>query len=168
MNTLEKRDKEIVTEEQIQSARERAGYNSEDLINEVNAVLQKLHEEKHEYLTLSEEQKQKIKEAQDRVVDIDDEDMLEGTIQEEYDKQQAIKDSLVNNPPYYTWLRELCGIDVIDIVRHMDFDLGNATKYILRQGRKKESGMSNKAKAIQDLNKAIWYIKDKIKMLEQE
>lgn len=78
------------------------------------------------------------------------------------------KDSRVNHPSYYTWLKELCGIEVIDITRHMDFDLGNATKYILRNGRKSEEGISDKDKAIEDLKKAIWYILDKIKMLENE
>jgi hypothetical protein len=74
----------------------------------------------------------------------------------------------VNHPSHYTWLKDLCGIEVIDITRHMDFDLGNATKYILRQGHKSEEGMSDKEKAIEDLKKAIWYIKDKIEMLKKE
>jgi hypothetical protein len=73
----------------------------------------------------------------------------------------------VNHPPYYTWLKELCGIEVIDITRHMDFDLGNAIKYILRQGHKSEQGMSDKEKAIEDLKKAVFYLNDKIKMLER-
>ena len=29
----------------------------------------------------------------------------------------------VNHPPHYTWLKDKCGIEVIDITRHMDFDL---------------------------------------------
>lgn len=74
----------------------------------------------------------------------------------------------VYHPSHYTWLKELCGIEVIDITRHMDFDLGNAVKYILRQGHKHEEGMSDKEKAIEDLNKAIFYIKDKIKILKEE
>lgn len=72
----------------------------------------------------------------------------------------------VNHPPHYTWLKELCDIEVIDITRHMDFDLGNAIKYILRQGHKSEQGMSDKEKAIEDLKKAVFYLNDKIKMLE--
>ena len=71
----------------------------------------------------------------------------------------------VNHPSHYTWLKDLCGIEVIDITRHMDFDLGNAIKYILRNGHKSEEGMSDNDKAIEDLNKAIFYIKDKIKMM---
>ena len=72
----------------------------------------------------------------------------------------------VNHPGHYTWLKQLCGIEVIDITRHMDFDLGNVVKYVLRQGLKSEEGMSNKEKAIEDLKKARWYLDDKIKMLE--
>lgn len=71
----------------------------------------------------------------------------------------------VNHPSHYTWLKELCGVEVIDITRHMDFDLGNAVKYILRQGHKSEEGMTDTDKAIEDLEKAVWYINDKIEML---
>nr|DAI58543.1 MAG TPA: nucelotide kinase [Crassvirales sp.] len=67
---------------------------------------------------------------------------------------------MVNSPPHYSWLKEKCGLEVIDITRHLDFDLGNAIKYILRAGRKKD--------AIEDLKKAIWYLNDKIKLLENE
>lgn len=72
----------------------------------------------------------------------------------------------VQHPSHYTWLKDLCGIEVIDITRHMDFDLGNALKYILRCGHKSEEGYSDKEKAIEDLKKAIFYIEDKIKTLE--
>lgn len=72
----------------------------------------------------------------------------------------------VNHPPHYTWLKDKCGIEVIDITRHMDFDLGNVVKYVLRQGLKSEEGMSDKEKAIEDLKKARWYLDDKLKMLE--
>ena len=74
----------------------------------------------------------------------------------------------VNHPPHYTWLKDKCGIEVIDITRHMDFDLGNVVKYVLRQGLKSEEGMSNKEKATEDLKKARWYLDDKIKILEGE
>ena len=29
----------------------------------------------------------------------------------------------VNHPSHYTWLKDLCGIEVIDITRHMNFEL---------------------------------------------
>lgn len=76
-----------------------------------------------------------------------------------------LKDN-VNHPSHYTWLKTLCGIEVIDITRHMDFDLGNALKYLLRAGHKHEEGMSDKEKQIEDLHKAIFYIEDEIKLLE--
>ena len=78
----------------------------------------------------------------------------------------APKEDLVNHPKHYSWLKDKCGIEVIDITRWLDFDLGNAIKYLLRAGKKTESNMSNNEKTIQDLKKAIWYIQDKIKQLE--
>lgn len=78
--------------------------------------------------------------------------------------EQKLSDK-VNHPSHYTWLKDKCGIEVIDITRHMDFDLGNALKYILRCGLKAEQGYSTKEKTIEDLKKAIFYINDKIKML---
>ena len=81
---------------------------------------------------------------------------------------ESIKNKIdnVNHPPHYTWLKDKCGIEVIDITRHMDFDLGNVVKYVLRQGLKSEEGMSNKEKAVEDLKKARWYLDDKIKQIE--
>ena len=72
----------------------------------------------------------------------------------------------VDHPSHYTWLKEKCGIEVIDITRHMDFNLGNAIKYILRAGHKKDYYLHSKQKEIEDLKKAAWYINDKIKQLE--
>ena len=77
----------------------------------------------------------------------------------------------VNHPPHYNWLKDKCGVEVIDIARHLDFNLGNAIKYILRAGKKpiiNNNTIDFNKSAIQDLNKAIWYINDKIKMLENE
>lgn len=78
----------------------------------------------------------------------------------------SVEEDKVNHPNHYTWLKEKCGIEVIDITRWLDFDTGNAIKYLLRAGHKSEEGMTNKEKTIQDLKKAVWYIQDKIKMLE--
>lgn len=72
----------------------------------------------------------------------------------------------VEHPKHYSYLKELCGVEVIDITRHLDFDCGNVVKYVLRHGHKDEEGMSNIEKAIEDLKKARWYLDDKIKMLE--
>lgn len=77
----------------------------------------------------------------------------------------------INHPSHYNFLKDKIGIEVIDIVRYLDFDTGNAIKYILRAGKKPivtENNIDFNKAAIQDLNKAIWYINDKIKMLENE
>lgn len=74
----------------------------------------------------------------------------------------------VNHPSHYTWLKNKCGIEVIDITRHLDFDLGNAVKYILRSGKKTEQGYDDIEKEIEDLQKAIFYINDKIKLLNDK
>ena len=81
------------------------------------------------------------------------------------DKEQ--KADSVNHPPHYTWLKDLCGIEVIDITRHMDFCLGNAVKYIPQAGHKKDASLTDTDKQIEDLNKAIWYIQDEIKRITE-
>ncbi len=78
------------------------------------------------------------------------------------------KPEAVNHPSHYTWLKDKCGIEVIDITRHLDFDLGNAVKYILRAGHKQEEGMTDAEKRVQDLQKAAWYINDEINNLIKE
>ena len=95
---------------------------------------------------------------------------MEDITKETYDKIK--EDENVSHPSHYTWLKDKCGIEVIDITRHLDFDLGNAIKYILRAGRKPiiNENLSDDflRAAIQDLKKALFYINDKIDMLENE
>lgn len=69
----------------------------------------------------------------------------------------------VNHPKHYN---DIPGIECIDVVRHFDFNLGNAIKYIWRAGLKKDKGRSLKDKKIEDLEKAIWYLKDEIDQLK--
>lgn len=69
----------------------------------------------------------------------------------------------VNHPNHYT--THPSGIECIEITRHHNFDIGNAIKYLWRNGLKNEDGMSSKEKQIEDLKKAIWYINDEIKRL---
>ena len=77
-------------------------------------------------------------------------------------------DDRVNHPSHYTWLKDLCGIEVIDITRHMNFNLGNCIKYVLRAGHKSEEGYTEKDKTIEDLEKAIFYIKDEIERIKND
>lgn len=66
----------------------------------------------------------------------------------------------VNHPAHYTYGK----IEVIDYIEDKGFgyNLGNAVKYISRAGKK------NPDTLIEDLNKAIWYIKREIKRLGGE
>ena len=79
-----------------------------------------------------------------------------------FEIKKVKKEDNVNHPPHYTWLKDKCGIEVLDITRHLDFCLGNAVKYILRSGKK------DKSKEVEDLKKAIFYINDKINQLENK
>lgn len=59
---------------------------------------------------------------------------------------------MVNNPPHYT--AHPSGVECIEITRHMGFNVGNAVKYLWRADLK--------GAAIQDLEKAAFYIQDEI------
>jgi hypothetical protein len=65
----------------------------------------------------------------------------------------------VQYPKHY--VSDPSGIESIQITRHRNFNIGNAMKYLWRNGLKDESAQ------IQDLEKAIWYIKDEIVRLQQ-
>jgi len=60
----------------------------------------------------------------------------------------------VDHPQHYT--SHPSGIECIEVTRHMTFNRGNAIKYIWRAGQK------DSAKAVEDLEKAIWYLNDEI------
>lgn len=64
----------------------------------------------------------------------------------------------VTHPSHYTG--HPSGVECIDITSHMNFCRGNAIKYLWRAGEK------DKAKEIEDLRKAIFYIEREIKRLE--
>ena len=74
-----------------------------------------------------------------------------------------MKKDNINHPSHYT--SHPSGIECIDIAEHHDFCIGNAIKYLWRAGLKSEDGISKKEKQIEDLKKAIWYIKREIKHL---
>ena len=71
----------------------------------------------------------------------------------------------VSHPSHYAWLRDLCGVEPLDICRHLDFNTGNAIKYLLRKD-KVDGNKTKTDKRIEDLHKAVFYIKDEIKLLE--
>lgn len=66
----------------------------------------------------------------------------------------------IEHPPHYGGNTTY---EVIKVIRawDLDFALGNAVKYIARAGKK------DPAKHIEDLKKAVWYIEDEIKAIQE-
>lgn len=58
----------------------------------------------------------------------------------------------INHPKHYT--AHPSGVECIEIAEHMSFCLGNAIKYLWRA--------DEKGAAIEDLHKAVWYIRREI------
>ena len=75
------------------------------------------------------------------------------------------KTDQVSHPSHYAWLKDLCGVEPLDICRHLDFNTGNAIKYLLRKD-KVDGNKTKTEKRIEDLRKAVFYIQDEIKLLE--
>lgn len=73
------------------------------------------------------------------------------------------KNDQVNHPKHYT--SDPSGIECIDITRHRNFNIGNAIKYLWRDGLKEDKDRKLIDKQIEDLNKAVWYLVDEIHRL---
>lgn len=74
-------------------------------------------------------------------------------------RKTALQDEdLINHPPHYKG----DGIEVIDVIEafELNFNLGNAIKYILRSGKKHQT--------TDCLKKAIWYLKRQIEKQEKK
>ena len=64
----------------------------------------------------------------------------------------------VDHPSHYN--THPAGVECIDVVEHMTFNLGNAVKYLWRAGLK--------GNTVEDLRKAIWYINREIERHQKE
>lgn len=62
----------------------------------------------------------------------------------------------VNHPDHYN--SHPSGVECLTVVRHMNFNCGNAVKYIWRA--------DHKGKQLEDLRKAAFYIADEIARVE--
>ena len=71
---------------------------------------------------------------------------------------EQTKNDNIQHPKHYT--SHPSGIECIQITRHMGFNLGNAIKYIWRADLKND--------ALEDLEKAIWYLLDEIQKRKSE
>lgn len=65
---------------------------------------------------------------------------------------------LINHPPHYT--AHPSGVECIQITEHMNFNIGNAVKYLWRFGLKSVN-------SIEDLKKARWYVDREIERLSR-
>jgi hypothetical protein len=63
----------------------------------------------------------------------------------------------VNHPPHYN--ENPSGVECIDVVEHMNFNIGNAMKYLWRAGHKDS--------IIGDLEKARWYVEREIERVKK-
>lgn len=68
--------------------------------------------------------------------------------------------SNVEHPKHYN--SHDSGIECIEVVRHFNFNIGNVIKYLWRHGKKDPD------KTIEDLEKALFYLKDEINRLKKE
>jgi len=67
----------------------------------------------------------------------------------------------IDHPKHYN--SHPSGIECIDVIEHLSFNIGNAIKYLWRAGLKGDAGNH-----IQDLEKAVWYINREIGRLGRQ
>lgn len=73
----------------------------------------------------------------------------------------------VNSPNHYK--SDNNKFEVIDIIEffNLNFHRGNVLKYLLRSGKKAEEGYEVTEKEIEDLEKAIWYLRREVKRIRE-
>lgn len=64
----------------------------------------------------------------------------------------------VNHPQHYNGRED--GLECIDVIRYYIYDIGAAIKYLWRAGLKHSAGKTDREKEIEDLRKALWYVRD--------
>ena len=108
-----------------------------------------------------------IMEKENNTIDLERLAELSGFVNRDISLHTSVNVSPDNNnvdhPKHYN--SHPSGIECITIARHHNFNIGNAIKYLWRAGLKHEQGMEDKDKQIEDLQKAIFYIKDEIRRI---
>lgn len=66
----------------------------------------------------------------------------------------------IDHPPHYN--SHPSGVECIDIIEHMPYNIGAAMKYLWRVGLKPGQDFE------EELNKAIWYTRREIERLKNE
>lgn len=69
-----------------------------------------------------------------------------------------VENDPINHPPHY--ISHPSGIECIQITEHMGFNLGNVIKYIWR--------VDDKGHDLEDLQKAMWYLKREIERRDKK
>lgn len=69
-----------------------------------------------------------------------------------------MSDEKIDHPEHYN--SNPSGIECIEVVEHLNFNRGNAVKYIWRAGEKGD--------AIEDLKKAAWYVAREIARIQKQ
>jgi hypothetical protein len=64
--------------------------------------------------------------------------------------EDPVKPEMVNHPKHYN--SHASGVEAISLCRLLPFNMGNALKYVMRR--------DDKGTAKQDLQKALWYLRD--------
>ena len=81
------------------------------------------------------------------------------------EKEKDDGDDMVNHPKHY---QHPSGVECITVARWHSFNVGSALKYLWRAGLKHEEGMSDEEKEIQDIEKAVWFLKDEIEFKKKQ
>ena len=75
------------------------------------------------------------------------------------DVHAGIARERVDHPPHYN--ANPSGVECITVVEHLNFNVGNAIKYLWRAGFKSKD-------PIEDLRKAAWYVNREIERLSRK
>lgn len=80
-------------------------------------------------------------------------------LRKEAEVPEVATDAQVNHPAHYN--QHPSGVECIEIVRHMTFNVGNVFKYLWR------SGLKDSEPVLKDFKKALWYLQDEIARIEK-
>jgi hypothetical protein len=79
----------------------------------------------------------------------------------------------VDHPAHYTSFPGAClqcgrHIEAIDVIEWLPANLANVVKYVWRHGLKDNGAADAQLAAIEDLEKAIWYLRREISRIERQ
>lgn len=69
-----------------------------------------------------------------------------------------MKEERISHPSYYNM--HPSGVECIEVIRRYTCNIANAMKYLWRAGLKREEGLSDLQKEVEDCYKAVWYLRD--------